>query len=147
MNGFLLDTNVISEWRKPKPSRRVAAFIEQQSRAQLFTSAVCFAELRRGARMIGDSKHREVLEFWIENVLRGYFGRNAMALAEDVIIVSLDIIERGEKLRSPVSQVHALIAATARFHNLSVVTRDTKDMVKMGVPVLNPWTGERFNGA
>ncbi len=147
MKGWLLDTNVISEWRKPKPSPKVIAFLEAQPRSKLFTSTVCFAELRRGAGMSKDHGSRLKLESWIEVELRNYFQGKTLDMSEDTLILALDIVDKANAARKPVSQVDAWIAATALYHNLCVVTRDVKDLINSGVPVLNPWTSERFNGA
>ncbi|MGQ0484443.1 MAG: type II toxin-antitoxin system VapC family toxin [Hyphomicrobiales bacterium] len=147
MTGWLLDTNVISEWRRPSPKRQVVAFVESLPREQIFTSSVCFAELRRGAQLTKHAESRRILNAWIDGVLRPYFGNQVLELTEDIILVALDLLDRAGRSRSGLSQVDAWIAATALHHGVVVVTRNVKDMVGTGARILNPWTGERCNGA
>jgi toxin FitB len=147
MTGWLLDTNVISEWRKPKPDRHVVDFLAQHPRAKLFTSTVCFAEIRKGIEMAINSEVRKSLTVWLEKTLRPYFGEKILDLSEDVVLMAITVVDEIDARRKNASLVDVWIAATAKHHGLTIVTRDTKDLVKTGVPILNPWTGERFNGA
>jgi toxin FitB len=147
MMGWLLDTHVISEWRKPKPDRHVVGFLAQQPRSKLFTSTVCFAEIRKGIEMAIDSEIRQSLKGWLEKTLRPYFGEKILDLSEDVVLTAITLVDEIDARRKNASLVDVWIAATAKHHGLTIVTRDTKDLVKTGVPILNPWTGERFNGA
>ncbi len=147
MTGWLLDTNVISEWRKPKPDRHVVDFLTQQPRSKLFTSTVCFAEIRKGIEMAINSEVRQSLMDWLERTLRPYFGEKILDLSEDIILTAITLVDEIDAKRKNVSLVDVWIAATAKYHGLTVVTRNTKDLVKTGVPIFNPWTGERFNGA
>ena len=147
MTGWLLDTNVISEWRKPKPDRNVVDFLAQQPRSKLFTSAVCFAEIRKGIEMAKDLKAKKLLTVWLEETLRSYFGEKILALSEDVVLAAITLVDEIGLRRKDASLVDVWIAATATHHDLTVVTRNTKDLVKTGVSVFNPWTGERHNGA
>lgn len=147
MTGWLLDTNVISEWRKPKPDRNVVDFLAQQPRSKLFTSTVCFAEIRKGIEMAKDAKAKKFLAVWLEETLRPYFGEKILALSEDVVLAAITIVDEIGLRRKNASLVDVWIAATATHHDLTVVTRNTKDLVKTGVSVFNPWTGERHNGA
>jgi toxin FitB len=147
MTGWLLDTNVISEWRKPKPDRHVVDFLAQQPRSKLFTSSVCFAEIRKGIEMAKDTKAKKLLAVWLEKTPRPYFGEKILALSEDVVLAAITLVDEIGLKRQNASLVDVWIAATAKHHDLTVVTRNTKDLVKTGVPVLNPWTGERFNSA
>lgn len=147
MNGWLLDTNVISEWRKPRPDPGVTEFVAGLPRPRAFTSIVCFAELRRGAQLSKQPELRQLLDTWIEETLRPYFKGQILELTEDIVILALGLMDRGGKSRNGMSQVDAWIAATALHHNLTVMTRNARDIVPTGAPVLDPWTGERCNGA
>jgi toxin FitB len=147
MMGWLLDTNVISEWRKPKPDRHVVDFLAQQPRSKLFTSTVCFAEIRKGIEMAVNSEIRQSLTGWLEKTLRPYFGEKILDLSEDVVLTAITLVDEIDARRKNASLVDVWIAATAKHHGLTVVTRNAKDLIKTGVPIFNPWTGERFNGA
>lgn len=145
MKGWLLDTNVISEWRKPRPDRRVVEFLSGELRSSLYTSIVCLAEIRKGIEDAPQASTRKALVSWLEQALRPYFGRNALDVTEDIVLTAMRMIDQLQKKRRAVSLVDIWIAATARHRQLCVVTRNTTDLVATGVPVLNPWTGERFN--
>jgi predicted nucleic acid-binding protein len=147
MTGWLLDTNVISEWRKPKPERRVVDFLIQQPRASIFTSVVCFAEIRKGIELAGETALRHKLVDWLDGSLRPYFGEKTLDVTEDVVLSAIKLVDEIAKKRKSLSLVDVWIAATARVHHLTIVTRNTNDLIKTGIPVFNPWTIERFNGA
>jgi toxin FitB len=147
VTGWLLDTNVMSEWRKPKPERRVVDFLVQQPRALLYTSIVCFAEIRKGIDATDDAALRHALADWLDGSLRPYFGDKSLDLSEDVVLAAIGLVDESARRRKNLSLVDVWIAATAKVHHLTVVTRNTKDMANASIPVLNPWTGERFNGA
>ena len=147
MRGYLIDTNVISEWAKPRPSARVVDFITGSRKLQLFACSVCFAEIRKGAQFVKTGDMRERLLSWLEYDLRVFFDGRVLEVTEDVVLAALDLIEPLARKRQSVHFADSLIAAVAHVHQFTVVTRNAKDFMALNVPVLNPWTGERFNGA
>lgn len=146
MTGWLLDTNVISEWRKPRPEPRVIDFLSQQDRTALLTSVICIAEIRKGLEDASDRIVAHSILRWLDEILRPFFGDRLLQLSEDLTLEALRFADDCERRRQRISVADVWIAATACVHGLTVVTRNTKDLVRTGVPVLNPWTGERFNG-
>ena len=127
MNGWLLDTNVISELRRPRPKARVLAFIAAQPLEKLFVSAVTFAEIRYGIEMLSDPIRRTELDDWLVHRVRPMFDQRVLAVSEDVMFKWRLLVEEGRKLGHTFSQPDLIIAATALHNGLTVVTRDTAD--------------------
>ena len=140
MSGWLLDTNVISELRRPRPETRVVAFVAAQPLEQLFVSTVTFAEIRYGIEMVDDAIRRAELNDWLTNKVRPMFEQRVLGVSEDVMFKWRLLVEDGRKAGHTFSQPDLIIAATALDHGLTVVTRDTADYSRARVPVLNPWT-------
>ncbi len=139
MSGWLLDTNVISELRKPRPSARVRAFVARQALEDLFVSAVTFAEIRFGIEADKDPIRRAELNDWLVHKVRPLFEQRVLDVSEDVMFKWRLLVEDGRKNGHTFSQPDLIIAATALHHGLTVVTRDTSDFTIARVPVLNPW--------
>lgn len=142
MSGWLLDTNVISELRRPRPNARVRTFIAAQPLAELFVSTVTFAEIRYGIDRVADPIRRSELGDWLTHKLRPMFGQRVLDVSEDVMFKWRLLVEEGRKAGHTFSQPDLIIAATALHHGLTVVTRDTGDYELARVPLLNPWIGE-----
>ena len=142
MNGWLLDTHVISELRRPRPSARVRAFVAGQRLEALFVSTVTFAEIRYGIETVGDPIRRAELNDWLLHRVRPMFGQRVLEVSEDVMFKWRLLVEDGRKAGHTFSQPDLIIAATALHPGLTVVTRDTGDYKLARVPLLNPWVDE-----
>lgn len=143
MSGWLLDTNVLSELRKPRPSSAVARFVAKAPLNRLYVSAITFAEIRYGIEKLSDPTRRSEIETWLDTTLRPMFENRTLALTENVLLRWRLIIEDGRKVGHTFSHPDVLIAATAAHNGLVVVSRNTSEFVAAGVTVLNPWTGKR----
>ena len=139
MTGWLLDTNIISELRRPKPEPKVAAFIRLQPVEALYASIVTFAEIRFGIELLPDATRRSELNNWLAHRVRPMFEQRVLAVSEDVMFKWRLLIEDGRKAGHTFSQPDLIIAATAQHHGLTVVSRDTTEYVAARVPVFNPW--------
>jgi predicted nucleic acid-binding protein len=139
VSGWLLDTNVLSELRKPKPNARVTAFVDSQSLDLLFVSVVTLAEIRFGIACIEEVSRRAELEDWLANRVRPLFEGRILPVSEDVMLRWRLLVEDGRRTRHTFSQPDLIIAATGLIHGLTVVTRDTADFVCSGAAVFNPW--------
>ena len=140
MSGFLLDTNVLSELRRPKPVRKVIAFVSAQPLDQLYVSVVTLAELRFGIESVADAARRADLNDWLTHKVRPMFEQRVLPVSEDVMLKWRLLVDQGRKARHTYSQPDLIIAATALQHGLTVVSRDTADYRKAGVSVHDPWT-------
>ena len=141
MSGYLLDTNVVSELKKPDPNRRVVAFVAGQALDRLYLSSVTMAEIRFGIELIGDAGRRSDLTLWLDNKLRPMFDGRILQADEDVLLRWRLIIEAGRKRGHTFSHPDVLIAAIAANHGLTVATRNGSEFVAAGVDVRDPWAG------
>jgi predicted nucleic acid-binding protein len=139
VSGWLLDTDVISELRKPRPEPKVMGFIARQSLDNLFVSEVTFAEIRFGIERMTSPARRAEIKDWLSNKLRPTFGGNMLPITEDVILKWRLMVEEGRKAGYTFAQPDLFIAATALHHGLTVVTRNVDDYRMARVLVLNPW--------
>ena len=139
MTGWLLDTNVLSELRRPKPNEKVVAFVAGKPLERLFVSTVTFAEIRFGIESVADATRRAELTDWLTHKVRPMFEERVLPVSEDVMFKWRLLVEDGRKTGHTYSQPDLIIAATALHHGLSVVTRDTRDFERARVPVLDPW--------
>ena len=137
--AWILDTNVLSELRRPRPEPRVVAFVADQPLEQLFVSSVTLAEIRFGIERLAEPNRRAELNEWLTHKVRPMFEHRVLQVTEDIMLKWRLLVEVGRKTGHVFSQPDLLIAATAIQHDLTVVTRDRSDFDKAGVPVLNPW--------
>jgi toxin FitB len=131
---FLLDTNVVSELRKPKPHGAVVAWLNHLNDEQLFLSAVTLGELQSGIERTRaqDTKKALEIESWVDQ------------LADSIRVLPMDALcfREWARLMSGKSNTlveDAMIAATARIHGLTVATRNERDFAAFGVSLLNPF--------
>ena len=137
MTGYLLDTNVISELRKPKPHGGVVKWVRGLREEQLFLSVVTLGELQRGierTRQQDPAKARQI-EQWVDE------------LENSVNVLDMDsrcFREWARLMEGKPGQLleDGMIAATARVHGLQVATRNEKDFVLLNVETFNPFRAE-----
>lgn len=139
MNGWLLDTNVLSELRRPKPEAQVVRFVAGQPLHLLHISVVTFAEIRYGIELLKDEGRRMELHEWLDHHLRPMFEDRVLEITEDVMLKWRLLMEEGRKSGHTYSQPDLIIAATALHHGLTIVSRDTTEYEMANVPTLNPW--------
>ena len=137
---FLLDTNVISQLRRPdKADRNVAAWANARPAANFFLSAISILEIELGALLIArkDAAQGAALRAWINHqILARFEGR--------ILAVDTAVAQRCAQLHvpDPRAERDALIAATALVHGLTVVTRNVADFRSTGVVLINPWEAQ-----
>lgn len=138
---YLLDTNVISELRKPKPHAGVVAWVAAVEEALLFLSAVTIAEIQAGIEVTRDqdAPKADEIEAWLDLVSSTY---NVLPMDAATFRTWAKLMHR----RSDTLYEDAMIAATARVHDLTVVTRNVGDFRPFGVKVLNPFKGAAESG-
>jgi predicted nucleic acid-binding protein len=135
---YLLDTNVLSETRKRQPAASVAGWIAAAPPDWLHVSVLTLGEIEQGIARAGgrgDRQQAAALERWLRDVETGFEDR--------VLPVTLAVAAAWgrQQYARPLPVIDALIAATARVHGLTVVTRNARDFEPAGVQVLNPFTG------
>lgn len=136
--SFLLDTNAISEIRRGRDAN-VAAWASEAGDADLYLSVLTLGEIRKGIERLRerDPDQAGVFAAWLEQ-LRDHF-------ADRILSIDARVADEWGRLNAPAERktVDSLIAATARVHELTVVTRNTVDFEACDVPVLNPWQPQR----
>ena len=137
--AWLLDTNVLSELRRPNPHASVVAFVATCPLHLLSISVVTVAEIRFGIDSQGDQIRRAVLNDWLTNKVRPMFDGRVLQITEDTMLIWRQLVEEGRKIGHTFSQPDLIIAATAVQHGLTVVTRDRSHFDKARVPVFDPW--------
>jgi predicted nucleic acid-binding protein len=139
VKGWLLDTNILSELRKPNPEPKVVAFVQSQPMDLLFVSAVTFAEIRFGIESVPDLTRRTELNGWLTHKIRPMFEGRVLPITEEIMVKWRVLVEEGRKAGHTYSQPDLIIAATGLHHGLTIVTRDTADYARTGAAIFNPW--------
>ena len=139
MTGWLLDTNVLSELRRPRPEKKVLAFIAALPLELLYISTVTLAEIRFGIELVPEPARRSDLTDWLTHKVRPMFEHRMLPISEDVMFRWRLLVEEGRKTGHTFSQPDLIIAATGQHHGLTIVSRDTREFEKARVAVLNPW--------
>jgi predicted nucleic acid-binding protein len=141
VNGFLLDTNVISELIKVKPEPKVTAWIEATEESLLHLSVLTLGEIHEGIAALPQGLRRAALEAWLETDLRWRFANRMLEIDAGVADRWGVISAEAQAKQMPVPVIDGLLAATALHHNLTLVTRNAEDVAGSGVAVFNPWEG------
>ena len=136
---YLLDTCVISEVIKRKPSSNVIKWIKQEEESNFFISVLTIGELHKGIEKLDESKRKEELHNWVENDLTERFYNRIINIDMQVAMMWGKIQGMTERVGKPIPAIDSLIAATGITHHLTVVTRNTSDMKESGAVLLNPW--------
>ena len=134
--SYLLDTNVVSELVKRRPSSAVTAWFETIPDAALHLSVISLGEIRQGVEALRNGAKKERLRLWLEQDLPAWF--------EDRLLpVSATVADRWGRLLAdagrPIPAIDSLLAATALHHELRLVTRNVRDFRFPGLEVVNPW--------
>jgi predicted nucleic acid-binding protein len=138
--GFLLDTNVISELAKARPSKRVEEWIDSTPEELLFLSVITIGEIRKGIDLLdeGDLK-RGAFQRWLDRDLRLRFA-DRLLVFDDAVAERWGQLEAlAKRRRQTLPTIDAQLAATALHHGLTLVTRNTAHVRATGVPLFNPW--------
>jgi predicted nucleic acid-binding protein len=135
--SFLVDTNVFSEPAKPRPEKRVVAWLRQHE-SELYISAITIGELRRGIEQLPDGKRKTQLRAWLVDLCDCMKGR-VLSFNTSTAHVWGQLKANWDRQGIVLPSLDSQIAATAHRHGLTVVTRNTADFEKSGVNVLNPF--------
>ena len=141
MRGWVLDTNVVSELRRPKPNSKVVNFIAGQPGETLFVTDVTLAEITYGIEQLGSAARRTDLRLWLERNLPPLFVGRILAITEEVIVRWKTMAVEGQKRGHTFGQPDLFIAAIAALQDLVVVSHGTSEFIEAGVPVFDPWAG------
>lgn len=138
--SFLLDTNVVSEWTKPRPNVGVMTWLTEVDEDRVYLSVVTIAELRHGIERLTAGNRRQQLDDWLREQLPGRFEGRVLAVDVEVADEWGRLTARREAKGQPIHAMDALIAATAQVHELTVVSRNVADFRSSVKSIHNPWT-------
>ncbi|MGH9743450.1 MAG: type II toxin-antitoxin system VapC family toxin [Candidatus Acidiferrum sp.] len=137
--NYLLDTNVVSEWAKPRPNAGVVRWLADQDEDRLFLSVITLAELRHGVEQMRRCVRRERLNVWIEDELRERFEGRILSIHEGVADAWGRLMAMSESRGKRMNVTDGFLAAIATVWGLSLVTRDIADFKAAGCAFFNPW--------
>lgn len=136
---FLLDTNVVSEWASPQPSRKVQDWLNELDEDATFISSVTAAEVARGIRLLPEGKRRAELSSWFEDDLLIRFGARCLPVTTEVGLEWAGQMAQAQMSGRRMDALDAFIGATARVHGLTLVTRNTRHFTRCGIDLIDPW--------
>lgn len=138
--SFLLDTNAISEWVKPRPNPGLIAWMDGIDEDHVFLSAVTLAELRYGVDRLSAGAKRRQLDLWLREELPRRFEARVLPIDAAVADACGRVFARCEAAGRPIEAMDAFIAATAEVHSLTLVTHNVSDFETSLKSILDPWT-------
>ena len=139
MSGFLLDTNLVSELIKPRPKLEVRKWVDSVEESLLYLSVLTLGEIRKGIAVLPDIARKQVLELWLQNDLQLRFSGRILSVDEGIADRWGWIAGKSSASGRPLAVIDGLLAATALHHNMTLVTRNAKDVFGTGVIVFSPW--------
>ncbi len=137
--SFLLDTNAVSEWVKPRPDPGLMGWMESADEDRIFISVVTLAELRYGAERLAAGKRRQQLERWLQNELPLRFEGRIIPVDSQIADAWGRTIARSESTGRPMGVIDAFLSATAEVNRLTLITRSISDFPLLNT-IVNPWT-------
>ncbi|MBX3501445.1 MAG: type II toxin-antitoxin system VapC family toxin [Alphaproteobacteria bacterium] len=137
--SFLLDTNVVSEWVRPRPDPGVVAWLAAADEDRVFLSVVSLAELRHGIDRLADGRRRHSLDAWLREQLPLRFADRILPVDRAIADRWGVLVARRDAAGRPIGAMDAFIAATAAVHGLTLVTRNAADFQSVVMEIVNPW--------
>ena len=138
--NFLLDTNVVSEWAKPRPDPGVVTWLAEIDEDRVFISVVTLAELQYGIERMPRGNRRTRLSRWLQDELPLRFEGRLLLINEAVAETWGKTVARCEMMGRPIGVMDAFVASIANVHSLKLVTRNGPDFESIVPDIINPWT-------
>ena len=138
---YLLDTNVVSEWVKPRPEPGVVRWLDAVDEEHTHLSALTMGELREGVHRLAPGRRRDDLDHWLTNDLADRFAGRVLAIDAAVAHRWGELLASTARNGRTLPVVDSLLVATALEHGCTLVTRNVGDVADLGVPLVNPWAG------
>jgi toxin FitB len=136
--SFLLDTNVVSEWTKPKPDANLISWLASVDEDRTFLSVITIAEIKFGIERLKPGQRRSSLESWLRVDLAGRFEGRLLPVNAAVAEAWGKLVAACAAAGRPIGVMDGFIAATALAFGLTLVTRNVADFENAGAPLLNP---------
>jgi predicted nucleic acid-binding protein len=139
VSGFLLDTNIPSEFRNLRPEPRVTRWLDSVDEDLVFISVVTLGELRKGCELLDTGKRRTKLERWLEVEVGEWFAGHILPVTNAIAERWGRLEAKRQRLGLPLNIADGQIAATALEHGLTLVTRNVDDFRELGLQIHIPW--------
>ena len=139
MKGYLVDTNIPSEFTRQQPDARVMKFIRMAGQGNLFLSVMTLGEIAKGIDLLPLSQKRGDLQNWLDIDVRSWFAGRILLVTEAIAERWGHLAATAKRQGVALAVVDGVIAATALEHDLTLVTRNTRDYTSLGVALINPW--------
>ena len=140
--NILIDTNVLSEVRRPAPDPKVLAWLHALDEDRSFISVASIGELRRGIALMDEGRRRNTLADWLTHDLPARFAGRIVPIDPAIAERWGDLMASARRGGFALSVMDGFLAATALVHGLVLATRNTKDFKPIGVPMFDPWSHE-----
>ena len=141
--SYLLDTNVLSEVRRPQPDAQVLAWLDQVDEERLYLSVITIGELARGIALMPAGKRKSGLAEWLDGDLRLRFGSRLLSIDGETAFIWGRLMADAKSSGRVLPAMDGWIAATALQHRLVVTTRNVRDFEDLGLEIFNPWPSEK----
>lgn len=137
--NYLLDTCVISELIKARPTKSVVKWVESIDERSMFISVLTLGEIHKGITKLRASKKKRALQEWVSNDLNQRFDNRIIPVSIEIARIWGEVQGKAEKKGEKMPAIDSLIGATAIAYDFTVVTRNAADMENSGVQIHNPW--------
>lgn len=138
--NYLLDTNLLSEVRRPAPDANVLAWLDQVDEDRVYLSVISIAEISRGIALLADGKRKAELAAWLAFDLPARFESRILEVNSNTALLWGRLMGEAKKEGRGLSVMDGWIAAIAKMHDLTLVTRNTKDFQNLDIALFDPWT-------
>lgn len=138
--SFLVDTNVVSEWVKPRPDPRIVQWFAEVDEDRVYLSVVTLGELRYGVERLPSGTRKQRLDEWVRHDLPLRFEGRVLSVDARIADAWGAIVARREQAGKPIAAMDALVAATADVHDLTLVTRNISDFQATTRMLFDPWS-------
>lgn len=136
---IVLDTNVVSELMRPRPSPAVVEWLDTQPADEVAVTAITAAEVFHGIRRLAEGSRRSALEAAAEAMFDEEFAQRILPFDQVAARHYADIVVQRENRGRPISMADARIAALARHHAAALATRNVRDFEELGLELIDPW--------
>jgi toxin FitB len=135
---YLLDTNVISEAKKPSPDAKVLSWLSLQDPTETYLSTLTLGEVTEGIAYLGNTQRARELKQWLIQLKHTFQGR-ILDVDEHIADLWGEFCGEAKRKGRVLPAIDSLLAATAKVYDLTLVTRNTKDFTGLAVEIFNPW--------
>ncbi len=137
---YLFDTCLVSELVRKIPEKKVVEWTAECDEELAYLSVLTVGEIQKGISKLGDKKRKASLQNWLDSHLLLRFNGRILPVSEEVAQTWGLLQGEAESKGIAISTIDGLIGATAITHNLTVVTRNEKDLTPTGAKIFNPWS-------